>query len=85
MDKKTAKYLEKMYFYPNQPASYGSIDKCHQTIKKDGKYNISKQQIQKWLSKHKAYTENMPVVQKFKTLKMISPYKNYQWDSDTCS
>ena len=85
MDKKTSKYLEKLYFDPNHPASYGGIDKVYQTVKKEGKYNISKGQIKKWLSKYKAYTENMPVVQKFKTLKMISPYVNFQWDLDTCS
>ena len=49
-------YLKSIYFNPAKPASFTSPSKLYNFIQKDGKYNISKYQIRKWLNKQEPYS-----------------------------
>ena len=42
-------YLKKIYCDPTSPASFSGPDKLYVYVKNDGKYNISKYKIKKWL------------------------------------
>lgn len=85
MNSKISNYLKDIYFDPNHAGSYGGADQLYKVVKEEGLHQISKARIKAWLSQFNAYTENRPVKQKFKTLKLISPYINFQWDCDTAS
>ena len=49
-------YLKDIYFNPSKPASFSGPDKLYHFVKKDGKYNISKYKIRKWLQRQEAYS-----------------------------
>jgi hypothetical protein len=51
------KYLKDIYHNPANPASLSGPDKLFHFVQKDGKYNLSKYKLRKWLSSqdHTAY------------------------------
>jgi hypothetical protein len=77
-------YLESIYYKPEHPASYSSVDKLHRFVKSVGK-RISKAEIKKWLSGQLAYNSHKEVRRTFKRRRVISPRKWYQFDVDTVS
>ena len=48
--------LRKIYYDPTSPASFSGPDKLYVYVKKDGKYNISKYKIKKWLQRQEIYS-----------------------------
>lgn len=49
-------YLKEIYFDPSNPASFSGPQKLYSFIKRDGKYDISKYQIRKWLQNQEPYS-----------------------------
>ena len=74
--------LEKIYFDPKQPTSFGGVDKLYKFMQAKGK-DISRGDIKKWLSKQTTYSLYRKAIRKFKRPKVIVPSKQYLWDSDT--
>jgi hypothetical protein len=42
-------YLEKMYYDPQHPGSFGGVDKLYKAVRQEGKYVLGKAKIKKWL------------------------------------
>ena len=76
------KFLEKIYFDPKQPTSFGGVDKLYRFVQTKRK-DVSKGDIKRWLSKQSTYSLYRKAIQKFKRPKVIVPTKQYLWDSDT--
>lgn len=54
-------YLNKIYYDPASPGSFSGPDKLYLYVKKDGKYNISKYKIKKWLQRQEPYSLQRPL------------------------
>ena len=42
MDKKKDKYLTEIYYNPKRTGGFGGFERLYQNVKKDGKYDISR-------------------------------------------
>ena len=49
-------YLEQIYYNPSNAGSYSGPDKFFGYVKRDGKYDISKYKIRKWLQRQEPYS-----------------------------
>ena len=78
-------YLRKIYYNPKNPGSFSGPIKLYNIVKKEGKYDISLQQIRKWLQNQDAYSLQRPVKRKFKRNKVIVGGLNDIWDIDLAS
>ena len=72
--------LNKIYFDPAHPASFSSLNALYQSVKDQG---IKRKEVKDWLEKQEVYTLHRRVNRKVKRPKVISSYKDYQWDGDT--
>ena len=75
-------YLHRKYYDPAFPGSFSGLDRFFKAIKKDGVYNISRNDVQEWLSSQDTYTVNKPVRRKFKRNRVIVSGIDDQWDGD---
>jgi hypothetical protein len=85
MKEKEEKYLQEVYFNPKYAGAFTGPDKLFRFIQKDGKYNISKKAVKKWIQSQEVYTTNRTVFHKINRRKVISPYIDYLWDADCAS
>lgn len=85
MKEEEKKYLQDIYFNPKKPSSFGGINKLYQYVKSEGKYNIHRKDIQKWLQSQEVHSTSRLTKHFIKRLKVISPYLDYMWDVDTAS
>lgn len=49
-------YLKEIYYNPSNPASFSGPDKLFRYVKNDGKYDITKYKIKKWLQSQESYS-----------------------------
>ena len=75
-------YLKSLYFDPSKPGSFQSAEKLYQTAKKDGRYNISRYRIQKWLQQQEPYSLQKSVRRRFHRTPIIVSGKDDQWSAD---
>ena len=85
MKKKEEKYLSEAYFNPKKSGAFGGIDKLFQHVKEEGKFNISRKDIKKWLQSQEVHTTNKQIKRFIRRRHVISPYIDYMWDIDTAS
>ena len=83
MNQEKKNYLASIYFNAEKAASFTSAGKLHQYTRKDGRYDISKYQIQKWLSENRVPTLHKHVKHKFKTRRVLVGHRFQQLDIDT--
>ena len=76
-------YLASVFFNPDSPAAFSSLDKLYRFVRKDGKYVLGKAKIEKWLLEQESYAVHREERSKFKRRRVIVPYKGYQLDADT--
>ena len=76
-------YLKNIYTTPENAASFSSEEKLMRFICKDGKYNISHNDLRKWLSEQDSYSAHHKIIRNFKLPKVIPPHKRYIFDMDT--
>ena len=76
------KYLHSKYYDPAFPGSFSGLDRFFNAIKTDGVYNISRDDVQDWLSSQDTYTVNKTVRRKFKRNRVIVSGIDDQWDGD---
>ena len=82
-EKEVDKYLSSIYFKPGHPASYAGPDKLYKTIKKEGKFRISKNKINEWISKQDGFSLQKQIKRKFVKPRVIVSGIDTQWDVDT--
>lgn len=53
-------YLKDIYYNPSNAASFSGPDKLYHYVKKDGKYDLSRYKLRKWLSNQEPYSLQRP-------------------------
>ena len=76
-------YLSSIYYNPESPAAFTSVDKVYRYARKDGKYVLSRDKIRNWLLQQESYAVHRGTRKTFKRRRVIAPYKYYQFDCDT--
>ena len=79
------KYLEKIYFNPEHPASFEGPLRLYKIVKQEGKYNISHGQIKRWIQKQESYSRNKGVKREFQRGRVIVAGIDDQFDADLAS
>ena len=78
-------YLKKIYFDPSNPGSYEGVNKLYKQVKKEGKFQLSKAKIKKWLQNQLSFSLNKRVSRNFKRGKVIVEGIDDQFDADLAS
>ena len=76
------KYLLKIYTDPKHPASFSGPSKLKQIVDREGKYNISRKDINAFLESQDTYTTNRPVRRTFRRGRIITRGIKDQYDID---
>ena len=74
-------YLSSIYYDPSKPSSFMSATKLYNFVLRDGKHNISKYRIQKWLNDQEAYSLQK-VNRKPQTTPILVSGIDDQWSAD---
>ena len=72
LSKEKEKYLQDLYTDPSKAGSFSGIQKLQESVKKEGLYKISKDEIKDFLEKQDTYTVNRFVRRKFKRSRVIA-------------
>ena len=79
----TGKYiLSSIYFDSNNPASSSGPEKLYQYVKAQGKYNIGRYRIRKWLQDQESYSLTRGARRRFMRSRVIVDGVDSQWDID---
>ena len=73
------KYLSSVYFDPKRPGNFWGEDRLYSDVKKEGKCELSRKQVQEWLMKQDAYTLHTPVRRNFLRNRVIVGRIDEQW------
>lgn len=76
-------FLKSVYFDPKSSVAFSGVDKVWNFIRHKNK--VSKKQLMRWLLEQDSFTSYRPAKYKFKRQRVVSPYKNYLWMSDTAN
>ena len=77
-----ATYLNNLYTDPKRPGSYTGITGLYNAVRQEGKYNLSKNIIQKWLRGRQAYTTTRQRVNNFLRPSVVVAGIDDTWDID---
>ena len=72
--------LRKVYYDPKHPGSFGGVDRLYQNVKNE--LNITKRQVQDWLSRQDTYTLHKPIQRRFKRNRVFVTAIDEQWELD---
>ena len=75
--------LRSIYENASSPGSYGGVESLYREAKKQ-KIKVSRQQVEKWVSKELSYTLHKPVRKRFSRNKTIVFYIDELWQMDLC-
>ena len=75
-------YLSSIYFDSNNPASFSGPGKLYQYVKAQGKYNIGRHRIRKWLQDQESYSLTRGARRRFIRSRVIVEGVDSQWDID---
>ena len=75
-------YLSSIYFDSNNPASFSGPEKLYQYVKAQGKYNIGRHRIRKWLQDQESYSLTRGARRRFIRSRVIVEGVDSQWDID---
>ena len=78
-------YLKKMYFNPANPGSYEGVNKLYKQVKKEGKFNLSKAKIKRWLQNQLSFSLNKRISRNFKRGIVIVEGIDDQFEADLAS
>lgn len=81
MDRSDEKYLHELYYNPKHRTAFSSANNLWKFIKLHGK-NISKKELNEWLSKQDVYTSHHPIIHRFARRKVVTRGINDVWDVD---
>ena len=75
-------YLSDIYYDSSKPASFSGPDKLYEYIQRDGKYDISKYKIRKWLQRQEPYSLQRPMRKTFPRNQIFVTGIDDQWSAD---
>ena len=76
------KKLARVYLDPSHPASFGGVDVVYRAIKEQGETDISRKNVQDWLSQQDVYTLHKPARRRYKRSRVIVSGINAQFQAD---
>ncbi len=76
------RYLRNLYRNVKKGGSYQSAEKLYETVRREGRFNISLARIKKWMQGEETYTLNKEVRRKFKTNQMGVTEIDCIWEAD---
>ena len=82
MNKKKDKYLTEIYYDPKRTGGFGGFERLYQNVKKDGKYDISRNYLKNWLMKQDTYTLHKSARRHFKRNRVIVGGIDELWQMD---
>ncbi len=71
-----------MHYDPKCTAGLGRVDRLYKDVRKEGKFEISRMEIKKWLMKQDTYTLHKPMRHNFKRNCVIVGGIDQQWQMD---
>ena len=74
--------LEKIYYDPENPSSFGSVQKLLREAKKQVR-GISRRQVENWLSGQDTYTLHRSIKRKFQRIPSYADHVDSVWQLDT--
>ena len=75
-------YLTQLYYNPKRSGSFGGVERLYRDVKKEGKYDISRAQLKKWLMKQDTYTLHKPARRHYKRNRVIVGGIDELWQMD---
>ena len=75
-------YLTQLYYNPKRSGSLGGVERLYRDVKKEGKYDISRAQLKKWLMKQDTYTLHKPARRHYKRNRVIVGGIDELWQMD---
>ena len=81
MESSVDKYLHQLYYNPKHRTAFSSATNLWRFIKLQGK-DISKQQLNDWLSKQDVYTSHHPIIHRFARRRVVTRGIDDVWDAD---
>jgi len=81
IDSEGEKFLKSLYYNPKQPTAFAREEILWENIKLHGK-NITRKQLQQWLSQQDVYTTHRRVIRQFPRRRVVTKGLNDLWDSD---
>ena len=75
-------YLSQVYYNPKRTGGLGGVERLYRDVKKDGKYDISRAQLKKWLMKQDTYTLHKPARRHYKRNRVIVGGIDELWQMD---
>ena len=76
------KYLSSVYYDPKRSGGFVGVNRLYDDVRKEGKFKISRKQIQQWLFKEDAYTLHKPIRRNFRRNRVIVGGIDQQWQLD---
>ena len=76
------KYLTQLYYNPKRSGALGGVERLYHDVKKDGKYDISRAQLKKWLMKQDTYTLHKQARRRYKRNRVIVGGIDELWQMD---
>ena len=76
------KYLEGIFYDVKNAASFSGPEKLYKFVKQDGKHNVSKYRIRKWLQRQEPYSMQRPARRRFQKAMVNVNGINDQFDMD---
>ena len=75
-------YLTKVYYDPKRSGGFGGVNRLYADVKKEGKFDISREQIKEWLMAQDAYTLHKPIRRNFRRNRVFVGGIDQQWQMD---
>ena len=75
-------YLAQVYYNPKRSGAPGGVERLYRDVKKDGKYDISRAQLKKWLMKQDTYTLHKPARRHYNRNRVIVGGIDELWQMD---
>lgn len=79
-----AKKLTSIYLDSTHRASFGGLDAVYRAFKEEGESEISRKEVQDWLSQQDVYTLHKHARRRYKRSRVIVPSIDAQFHADLC-
>lgn len=77
------KYLKSIYYDSKHPAGYSGVDRLYSFVKQDGKFDLSRKDVEQFLHSSEIYSTHVQKNQAKHWYSVVSPYPGYMVDVDS--
>ena len=81
MNKTEEKYLHDLYYNPRKKSAFAGFNKLWKYVRASGR-NITRKNLNDWLSKQDVYTSHHPIIRRFARKKVVTRGVDDVWDAD---